>query len=136
MPIAPPVSEEFDYTLKSERDIPKGTATVFRLRTLSYLEREEIARQEWKQGKDDEIKLVSDQLGLARRILSMALLGWSRFKDKAGNDVEFTVESSGPRRALSPSTLARIAPWAVEIANAVTLRSQVSEDLAKNSGSP
>lgn len=115
MPIAP-VLGEFDYTLKGD-----DTGTVFRLRTLTWMEREEAA------GDPN-----ANQLAVIRRALNYGLVGWSNFKREDGSEVMFRREDNG-KRLITKETLDQIQPWAIELANAILDRTRFVEEQAKNS---
>jgi hypothetical protein len=89
-----------------------------------------VSRTEWKQNRHGETVLVSDQFGLARKILNAGLMGWRNFRDDKGTEVEFRTQAKGDR--LGEDILDLIQPWAIELSNAITERTTLTEQDAKN----
>lgn len=114
MPIAP-VLGEFTYVLKGD-----DTGTVFRLRTLSWMERE------------DAVGDGSSTLAITRRVLNYGLLGWTDFRRADGTEVTFKREDNG-KRTLTPEMLDLLQPCGTELANAILDRTKFTEEHAKNS---
>lgn len=123
---------EFDYVLKSERDLPPEKQTVFRLKPLTLREQSECERVDVWVDKSGAGHQVMDRKELARKQLTFGLVGWRNFLDENGKAVEFRRVSEGNRFALPEETLNLITPWAVEIANAIDEASEISETAAKN----
>lgn len=121
---------EFDYVLKEDRDLDESEQTVFHLRTLSYDESEAVANA--ARVREDGIDLGS-MLTSARRALNFGLLGWENFPDDDGKDAPFSATGKGLRRRLSEKTLTAVRKHAIEIAEAITNGSELSEDEQKNS---
>lgn len=125
--------DEFEYVLKSDRDKPLEEQTVFRLKPLSFREKSECERVEITVDRDGHSHHAIDRMGLARKVLTYGLCGWRNLLDAQGKPVEFRRVSEGGRFALPEDMLNLILPWAVELANAITDRSEVTEEAAKNS---
>lgn len=126
MPTVPSL-EEFDYVLRDERDLPESKRTTFRLRPLRYKEREECERLEWRDDPNGPV-LITESLKVARKTLNAGLIGWTGLKDSAGNEIKFERNGKGIKEGL----LDLIAPWANELANAITRGSSLAQDEAKN----
>ena len=121
---------EFDYVLKADRDAPEEERTVFRLRTLSYEETESVT-QAARLGEDG-INLGSMMMS-ARRALNFGLLGWENFRTPEGEEVQFSASGKGLRRRLSERTLTALRHHAIELTEAITNGSELSEEDEKNS---
>ena len=115
MPVAPTLGE-FNYTLKGD-----DTGTVFRLRTLSWMERE------------DAVGDGNSSLATIRKALNYGLIGWENFRREDGSEVVFRRVDEGKRQVLPKEMLDLVQPWAIELANAIFERTRFTEDHAKNS---
>jgi len=119
---------EFDYVLRRDRHLADEMRTVFRLRTLSYAEMELLSSAE----------VISDQvmrvnpLFKARRILNYGLMGWERLVNRSGSPIECKVCQENGRRWIPDQILDYLLPDAIELANAITERSRLTEEQAKN----
>ena len=116
MPVAPSLGE-FDYVCKCDKDLDRSKQTVYRLRTLTWSEREDV---------------VSEQNTLAtiRKVLNYGLLGWTNFLNENGSDIEFKKTN-----VLHKDTLDNVQPYAIELANAITDRSTTKESANQRAGS-
>lgn len=139
----------FDYVLLADREKPADEQTTWNMRPLTWAEMEEIeAATQFvvPRDGDGDIRYSPQQMKLARRVLSRGLTGWTNLRDEEGNQVEFQKASetqpiySGKRKRrvefLPDELLDMIADDAVELANAITSRSKLERETAKNSGSP
>lgn len=124
-----PTYEEFEYVLREERDLPPEKRAVFRLRPLRYKESEAAHRVEFRQDEIAGAVLVSEPMRMARRVLNLGLLGWSGVVDAEGHEVPFRRNG----KTIPEEILDLIAPWAVELSNAITEKTEVTEEQAKNS---
>jgi len=123
MPVAPTLGT-FEYTCESDRALDPEQRTVFQLRTLTWMERE------------DAVGDGQSTLAITRRVLNFALLGWKNFRDSDGSEVAFRRELNGKREILPQEILDRVQGCGVELANAVLDRTKVTEAQARNFTSP
>ena len=128
MPQAPNL-EPFEYVLKEERGLLPEKQTRFHLRPLRFREWEQIQKRKATYTKDDGVQLDLDAGTLARRVLNWGLLGWDNFP---GAPAFQRVNEQG-RDIVPDHMLDLVTPWANELANAITERTVVSEESAKNS---
>ena len=132
----------FTYILKDDREAPEERQTQFHLRPLTYKEQEQISPSAVQ--RNDDMEITISPMTMARKVLNFALEGWDNFCDQDGNPVEFERANEQPpayggknRRAITfiPDHLFDLlTPYALELTNAITDRSDISEDLGKNSG--
>jgi len=122
-----PLLCEFDYVLKADRDLPAEERTTFRLRPLTFREREDISTTEAIDAGEGT-KIAINRFTITRKILNYGLVGWKNLLSFQGTPLEFA-RTNG---VLSDTTLDSIQDCATEIANAITERSQVDKELAKN----
>lgn len=128
MPVAFTLTE-FEYILECDKNSPPDKQTRFRLRPLGIKERGEVERTEFAQS-GDETRLVSDRIGIALKILQFGLLGWENLADESG-PVHFQDVRENGRRIIPTHVLNLITPWVIELANAITERTRLSEDQQK-----
>lgn len=127
MPVVPSLTE-FDYILREERDLPPEARAVFRLKPLRFKDREEADRIEFRQGPDGEPILVSDRMKTARKLLNAGLIGWTGVRDSEGKEVVFSRNG----KSIPEHLLDIIAPWASELANAISENARITMEQAKN----
>lgn len=120
--------DEFDYILEEERELSPEAQGVFRLRPARYRDHEEITAIEYRAGPDGPIFLAEGHKTW-RKILNRGLVGWKNVRDQSGNEVQF----SRTDKAVDEKCLDLIEPWARELADAITERSRVTREQAKNS---
>jgi hypothetical protein len=114
MPVAPSLGE-FDYVCKCDKDLDRSKQTVYRLRTLTWSEREEVVSEQ-------------NTLVTIRKVLNYGLLGWTNFLNENGSEIEFKKTN-----VLHKDTLDNVQPYAIELANAILDKTRFTEDAAKNS---
>ena len=131
-----PMTGEWDYVLREERELPPEKRTVWRLGSLAFRDLEEIVGRAVGVGAGGEVTVTSNPMVQARRILNRGLRGWSNFKRPDGSDVQFrSVEENG-RRILPEEVLDAVTLFAIELANAITEGAKLTEEQRKNCGSP
>lgn len=122
MAIALDPKRRVEYTLKAERDKPD--ATKFILRALTFRERCEVEDEAYE--VDMRTGQVLSKVGAMRYAnLSRGLVGWVNFKNKKGEQVEFTATPSG---APTEDALGMLGDEHVtELANRIQEMSQVGK---------
>lgn len=123
---------EFDYVLHEDRHREEELQTIFHLRTLSWAELELVSSQDIIQEPGGNQLIRANHLQKARRILNYGLLGWERFRRADGSPVDFKACQENGRRWIPDQILDCLHPMAVELANAITERSRLTEEQAKN----
>lgn len=103
----------FDFIIESDRALPADEQTVFRLRPLTAIEYQ-------RAGEHSAVSTAE----CWRYVLKSALLGWSNFRDSAG-EVKFLSEITANLSRLSHEQTG-------EIANKILESSQVTENDRKN----
>jgi hypothetical protein len=131
MPQAPSF-EPFEYILEDERELPPERQAKFLLRPLKFREFEQIGKRTVSFDKGGQTQFDLDQLGIARKVLNFALLGWENFEGAP----KFQRVTEHGRDIVPDHMLDLVAPWAIELTNAVTERSKLTEQSAKNSSAP
>jgi hypothetical protein len=124
-----PSLQEWDYVLEEDRAKPECEQTVFRLRPLKFREYQESHRSTFHGGEDGTLIFDQDQMGRAAKVLNCGLLGWTNFATEDGAAIEFRREKG----RIPDDLLDVLRDWVVELANAITERSGLGKDAAKNS---
>lgn len=123
------LAEEFDYTLKSERD-QNGTATVFRLKRLS------VADEAWITDISIENAGRVPMGAAAARLLRRYLVGVQNFKTRGGEDFVLEFErdpSTGKDWLTERSWLAIPRDARVELTLAVIRAGNIEEEQVEKS---
>ncbi|MFH0903183.1 MAG: hypothetical protein V2A73_21350 [Pseudomonadota bacterium] len=123
------LQSEFEYILERERELPPEAQTTWLLRTLTYAETRSVMKTEVILAQSGDQKLNIDRMGVAASVLSCGLRGWRNLQDGEGGQHVFVRAVDG---SLPPKVLDLVAEFAVELANAITERSVVSKEHAKN----
>ncbi len=124
---------EFDYILEGDREIAPEEQTVFRLKPLSWRDREAISEQQVFTTRSGMGYVPANQEAKIRKILSAGLMGWRNLRDENGSDVAFSMEVKGGERRIPDELLERIAPFRMELTEAILDASSLGADAKKNS---
>jgi len=122
----------FDYVLEDERAAPPGEQTIWKLKALTYAEKEQLGDLCFVSGTEG-MSLLQNPLRKARKILNLGLLGWERFLGEDGQPLAFRAAGEGFERRIPDEVLNAIAEYAIELANAITEGATLQESTAKNS---
>jgi hypothetical protein len=120
--------KEFEYVLEADRDLPAERQTTWILKVLNWDENRQLEKSEWKPPtrRGASAVMVTDPKAIQRRALDFGLLGWRNFKNREGKAVEFQRDNG----KVPGEVLDMIAPYAAELANAITDRAiQTPEDV-------
>jgi hypothetical protein len=131
-----PALGEWDYVLKEERELPEGEKTTWILGPLTFRDWEEIVGKSLRSDIDGGIHVAVNAMTQARKVLNRGLRGWRNFRREDGSEVQFRTVDENGRRILPEEVLDAVARYAIELANAITEGSRLSEGVVKNSGSP
>ena len=125
-------SEDFDYTLESQRDDPQGDRQVFKLRTLTGGERHAINvaiadSVQHKVGDRDGTATATGGSAVSAMLKAceLGLVGWDNLTDEGGSVIKFPGRG---RRAVDmlPTSVCQ------EIGRVVLERSKLTEEQRKN----
>lgn len=100
MPIAVDRNELQDYVLEADADLPEHEQTVFKIKNLRPSERARLRQKMAKYAGAVEAmdvgQLDMDALDTdMKTVIAAALVGWSNFKDAAGEEVPFETDKKG-----------------------------------------
>jgi len=123
----------FDYILVEDRKLPPEEQTVWKLRSLSYDEHEDLAELRGTASATGQMVFIQNPLRRARRALNLGLLGWENFRGPDG-PAELKTKGMGSSRIILDETMNLIRREdAIEIADAIIEGAQLRESTSKNS---
>lgn len=131
-----PMTGEWEYVLREDRKLPPGEQTTWILGSLTFRDMEDVLARSLAVGDDGEVVVTTNAQAQARRILNRGLRGWKNYRRQDGTQIEFRAVDEGDRRILPEEVLDSLHPYAIELANAITEHSRMTERLEKNSSSP
>ena len=79
-----------EYVVRDERGLPASRRTVFKLKSLTVGEVEQLKNLLFLKHEGEEKLLIGTQ---ERRALEMGLVGWENFVDEAGKPIAFSREN-------------------------------------------
>jgi hypothetical protein len=134
MPTAIDPKETFEYVLECDRELPGEQQTIFELSHMTCRQREKIENEMTgsKLGKKkrdtSELTIRTGSTELA--VLDAGLMGWRNFKNKHGEEIEFSRTATTVRRECLDYLHS---DYREELAEAITEVSRITEDERKNS---
>lgn len=131
-----PMTGEWEYVLREDRKLPPEEQTTWILGGLTYRDMEYIMSRALGVDGDGAVSVTTNAQAQARRVLNRGLRGWKNYRRQDGSQIEFRSVDEGGVRILPEEILDTLYPHAIELANAITERSRLTERQEKNSSSP
>ena len=121
-------TEIFEYIPKQDENAPEEFQTKFELKVLSERELRQIEKGMKFNVKTNEVNITDREVEY--RALKLGLRGWSNFKLRNGDSVEFAADGKGQP---TDQSIDWIPPNVrTELTNVITTGSQFKEEDAKN----